>query len=931
LNVGLQLGHYRIVEKIDAGGMGEVYRARDERLARDVAIKVLPQETLTDQSARKHLHREARILSRLNHPNIATVHDFDTQQGVDFLVMEYIQGITLSEKVAGRPLPEKEILRLGVQLAEGLAAAHSHGIVHRDLKPGNLRIASDGQLKILDFGLAKLRLPPTSSAETETFSDETQAMAGTLPYMAPEQLLGQDVDARTDIHGAGAVLYEMATGQRPFAEVKRSHLIAAILRMPPQLPSSFDSRVSPELERIIGKCLEKEPENRYQSSKELAIDLRRLLMPNTAKVTEATTAEKKLWKVLIPGAVILVAAAVAAAFYFHLSQSKVRLTGKDTIVLADFDNKTGDAVFDDTLKTGLSLSLRQSPFLNVLSDERVVQTLQLMTRPIDTKLTPDVARELCQRTGSQAYIAGSIGGLGSAYVLGLRVVNCQNGDMLAQEQVTAASKEQVLAALGEAAEKLRRQLGESLATLQKFDVPLEQNTTPSLEALKIYVIASDTWNAKGSAEAIPLFRRAIEIDPNFASAYLRLGVCYGNVGQGPEERTFLTKAYSLRDRVSEWEKFRITAAYYLFATGEWEKAKQTLGLWMQSYPQDIDPHFHLAYIFASLGELNEAVAEYEKVLRAEPNSSGAHLNLGACFLALDRFDDAAATFDQARSRNFDGGALHQLTYYLAFLRNDATIMEQQLAWSAGRPGDEDVLLSTQSDTEAFYGHLAAARVYSRKAVDSAIRAESRDQAARWVVNGALREAEFGNATAARQGVRAAQALSSETAALLAAFSLARLGDRARGQALMRQFEKSSPSNTVLRVYWLPTLKAAIALPKNPTQALEFLEIVTPYELGNHEDEGPPLYAPYLRGQAYLALGNGSAAAAEFERILNHRGKALNSFTGALSRLGVARAYALQRDNEKARAAYQNFLKLWKDADPEIPVLKQARAEYTKLQ
>ncbi len=455
--VGQTISHYRIAEKIGAGGMGEVYRARDEHLSRDVAIKVLPPGTLSDESARKHFRKEALILSQLNHPNIATVHDFDTQQGTDFLVMEYIPGITLSEKLAAGALPEKEVLRLGVQLAEGLAAAHDHGVVHRDLKPGNLRVTSDGRLKILDFGLAKLWRPVTATATTESLS-ETQTMAGTLPYMAPEQLLGEEIDARTDLHAAGLVLYEMATGRYPFVEVERSQLIGTILHRPPRSPTALNPKLSPELERIIGKCLEKEPENRYQSAKELVIDLRRLLTPSAAKVAEVRVAGRKFWKVLVPVAAIVVAAAIGGALYFN-SQRAHALTDKDTIVLSDFDNKTGDAVFDDTLKQGLSVQLEQSPFLALVSERRVNETLKLMGRSPDDRLTANVTHEVCERTGSKAMVTGSIAGLGSQYVIGLKAVNCNTGDVLAEAQEQAAGKESVLKALDAAAVSLRSKLG----------------------------------------------------------------------------------------------------------------------------------------------------------------------------------------------------------------------------------------------------------------------------------------------------------------------------------------------------------------------------------------------------------------------------------------------------------------------------------------
>ena len=490
--VGRTISHYQILEKLGEGGMGVVYKARDEHLQREVAIKVLPVGMLGNEAARKQFRKEALALSKLNHPNIATIHDFDTRQEVDFLVMEYIPGITLSKKLAAGPLPEKEVLRLGMQLGQGLTAAHEHGVVHRDLKPSNLQLTGDGWLKILDFGLAKLRRPVAESAATESLTG-TQTMAGTLPYMAPEQLLGEEIDARTDIHAAGFVLYEMATGERPFADVERSQLIGAILRRPPQSPTALNPRLSPELERIIGKCLEKEPENRYQSAKELAIDLRRLELGVLSAVQPAATpagwSSNKLWQIAIP--VLLAAVLVAGGLYYRSHQARP-LSDKDTIVLSDFNNTTGDSVFDDTLKQGLSVQLEQSPFLNLVSERRVNETLKLMGRPAGDRLTPEVTREVCQRTGSKAMLTGSIAALGSQYVIGLKAVNCNTGDVLAEAQEQAAGKEAVLKALDAAAVSLRSKLGESLSSVQKYATPVEEATTPSLEALKAYSLGVKT-------------------------------------------------------------------------------------------------------------------------------------------------------------------------------------------------------------------------------------------------------------------------------------------------------------------------------------------------------------------------------------------------------------------------------------------------------
>jgi len=943
---GQTLGHYRIVEKIGAGGMGEVYRAHDEHLARDVAIKVLPPGTLIDESARKHFRKEALILSQLNHPNVATVHDFDTQQGVDFLVMEHIPGITLSEKVAAGPLQEKEVIRLGVQLAEGLAAAHEHGVVHRDLKPGNLRVTSDGRLKILDFGLAKLRLPVTASAVTESLN-ETEAIAGTLPYMAPEQLLGEEIDARTDLHAAGSVLYEMATGQRPFAEVEPAQLIGAILRRPPLSPTALHSGLSLELDRIIGKCLEKEPENRYQSAMELAVDLRRLGMPSIATQASAQSQARKYQKILVVLS-ITVAVLLGARVQLLRPRRAHALTERDTVVLADFANSTGDPVFDDTLKTGLSVALGQSPFLNMLSDGKVAAILHLMTRPTDTKLTPDVARELCQRAGSKAYLAGSIGSLGKEYVLGLKAVNCQNGDTLAQEQVTAASKEKVLDALGKAAAKLRGELGESLATVEKFDVRLENATTSSLEALKAYSLGAKADREKGTAASLPYYQHAIQLDPNFALGYLAAGDDYFTLGELGRAREYYTRAFQLRERADKWEKMMITADYYWNVTGELDKVAQTYQEVIENYPRGFAAHNNLGSVLAEQGQLEKAAEITRQAVPMAPDLVDAYENLASLTLALQRFDEARQIIHEAQARKLDDLLMHTTSYALAFLTADPRAMAEQRQWYAGKPEYENYGLALASDTEAYVGHLGKARELTKRAVNSAVRADNKENGAIWQAIAAQREAAYGNPAEARRSAAEALKLApaSPGAEAEAALAFAMAGDTARAESLAQDLGKRFPLDTQMQSLWLPAIQARLALDrKNTTAALNALALqsASPIELAliPFGDNVSCLYPVYVRGQAHLAAGQGNAAVAEFQKILDHSGIVWNCWTGALAHLGVARANALEArasqgaDADAARvralAAYKDFLTLWTDADANIPILKQAKTEYAKLQ
>jgi eukaryotic-like serine/threonine-protein kinase len=640
---------------------------------------------------------------------------------------------------------------------------------------------------------------------------------------------------------------------------------------------------------------------------------------------------------IMVAAAVVVVAAIAGGFYWHSHSAASKngstpLTEKDTVVLADFDNSTGDAVFDGALKQALAVELGQSPFLNILSDRKVVGTLKLMGRPATDRITREVATELCLRTGSKAFILGTISNLGGQYVIGMDAVGCSSGDTLAKEQEQAPNKQDILKALNAAAAKLRTQLGESLASVQKFDVPVEA-TTPSLEALKAFSLGISTFRAKGNAEAIPFYKRAIELDPNFAAAYAALGVVYNNLGQASLAAENLKKAYDLRDRVSEREKYRITAAYYQTDTGEIEQATQVFEMWARSYPLDTVPRGNLGAIYGILGQNDKALQELKEAQRLEPTAIG-YADQVSLYLANGQMDKAEATVGEAEKGNFVGDFLHLFIYQIDFVKGDRAAMDREVAWASGKPGVEDALLSFQSDTEAYYGQMTQARDSSRRAVDAAVRSDAKESAAMWQVNEALREAEFGNMALARQDVAGALKLApGRDVKLLAALALARTGETAQAKALADELEKNYPSETVLKVYWLPTVHAALNLDANDsTKALESLEAAAPYELGEPEQfQLGTMYPVYLRGLAYLAAHNGTAAAAQFQRILDHPGVVVNFPTGVLAHLGLGRAYAMSGDKEKARAAYQQFLTLWKDADPDIPILKEAKSEFAKLQ